>query len=125
MEEPRIQRLIPDRRQRPRGGRRWTDVEGLTPLVFVVAGETQARETCEMILAKVRFAVVPFASSEAALATMDGLRPEVVLAAETDWQRMLGAMAVGFDIPIVRLPDDAAPEAVVNAVRQALRQAAS
>jgi FixJ family two-component response regulator len=125
MTQARVQRLIPDRRQHPRGGRRPTDVDGFTPLVFVVGGDAQARETCETILATLRFAVAPFASSDAALAALAGLQPEVVLAPETDRQRLLLAMPPGFHIPIVALPDDAAPDTVVNAVRQALRRTAS
>ena len=110
-----------DRRSRPRGGRRESDVDGFTPLVFVIAGEQPARETCEAILAKLRFAVAPFSSSEAALSVIDNLRPDLIVAAELDHRHLLGAMRDSQRVPIVPLSDSAPAEAIVEAVRRALR----
>ena len=109
-----------DRRSRPRGGRRGSDAEGYAPLVFVIAGEQPARETCEAILAKLRFAVAAFASSDAALAVIDNLRPDLIVAAELD-QHLLGAMSDAQRVPIVPLGDNSPAEAIVEAVRRALR----
>jgi hypothetical protein len=118
----RIERLIPDRRRQPRGGRREGDVDGFAPLIFVVGGETRARDACEAILAKLRFAVAPFPTLDAAIAAIPGLLPELVIAPATDRQRMLGALPAGDAIPVIALPDDPAPEVVVETVRMALRR---
>jgi len=122
---PRMEkRHLPDRRRRPRGGRRAGDVAGFTPLVFVVS-DKRRREVSEAILAKLRFAVAPFDSADAAAAMMLSLRPEVVVAGRLDYMKLRDKMAPannGLPIPLVLIPDGATPEAVVEAVRAALRQ---
>ena len=118
------QRQQPDRRRRPRGGRRATDVAGFTPLVFVVEANERRREVCETILARLKFAVAPFATADAAVAVMSGLRPEVVAAGRAEYMRLRDRMAVGSDglvIPLVLIPDDAPPDAIVESIRTALR----
>lgn len=118
------QRRELDRRRRPRGGRRATDVAGFTPLVFVVDGDDRRRDVCEAILAKLRFAVAPFASVDAAVSVMNGLRPEVVAAGRLEYMGLRERMASGSNglvIPLVLIPETASPDDIVEAVRNALR----
>lgn len=122
--EQRQQRLQPDRRKRPRGGRRADDAVGFTPLVFVVDGDDRRRDVCETILARLRFAVAPFPTADAAVAVMSGLRPEVVAAGRVEYMRLRDRMAAGSNglvIPLVLIPDEAPPEAIVEAIREGLR----
>src|SRR5205807_10617086 len=74
----------PDRRGRPRGGRRTTDQAGYSPLVLVVDRDAHGRDTCEAILAKLRFAVAPVESAEKALSLMAALRPDIVVVRESE-----------------------------------------
>lgn len=114
----------PDRRRRPRGGRRAADRSGFTPLVFVVDADARRRDVCETILAKLRFAVAPFETADAAVAVMSGLMPDVVAAGRGEYMRLRERMATGPNgvvIPLVLLAPDAAPEGIVDAVRGALR----
>ncbi len=115
------QRRHADRRRQPRGGRRSTDAEGFAPLVFVIGGEPAARDTCEAILAKLRFAVAPFSSVEAALAVINDLRPEVIVASELEQERLRGRLSSFRPVPIVPLAELAQPESIVEAIRNALR----
>src|SRR5438128_10901430 len=78
----------PDRRKSPRGGRRATDQPGYSPLVLVVDVDPRGRETCETILAKLRFAVAPVESADKAIDVMAGLRPDVIVTRERDAQRL-------------------------------------
>src|SRR5262245_60970142 len=84
-----------DRRRYPRGGRRDGDVSGFTPLVFVVDARPTGRDTCEAILAKLRFAVAPFDSVEHAKRALDALKPDVVLVAPEHLDAMRGALPPG------------------------------
>jgi hypothetical protein len=120
------QRHQPDRRRRPRGGRRASDVAGYTPLVFVVDGNDRRREISEAILAKLKFAVAPFPTVDAAVSVMKGLRPEVVAAGRVEYMRLRDRLTTGVDglvIPLALIADDASPDAIVEAVRAALRTA--
>jgi hypothetical protein len=122
MNEKQIQRQGVDRRRQPRGGRREDDIDGFAPLVFVVGGAVQAREACETILAKLRFAVAMFPSPDAALNAIDSLRPELlVVGPEVDRQQVFKFIPATYQLPIVLLPDTTAPDTIVESVRQALR----
>lgn len=117
-------RVQPDRRRRPRGGRRASDTAGFTPLVFVVDGNERQRDVCETILAKLRFAVAPFPTADAAVAVMSGLRPEVVAAGRGEYMRLRERMTTGSNglvIPLVLIPEGASPDAIVDAIREGLR----
>src|SRR5438874_13583971 len=108
----------PDRRKSPRGGRRATDQPGYSPLVLVVDVDPRGRETCETILAKLRFAVAPVDSAEKALDVMAGLRPDVIVTRERDAERL---RQNGGTTPVVvsdRLDD---PERLVGGIRRPLR----
>jgi CheY-like chemotaxis protein len=72
-------RSTPDRRLKPRGGRRPTDIPGFTPLVLVVGEDPHARELCEAILAKLQFAVTSASSMDKAMHIIATLRPEIVV----------------------------------------------
>src|SRR5262245_29888088 len=89
-------RLGPDRRGRPRGGRRANDQAGYSPLVLVVDRDPHGRETCEAILATLRFAVAPVESAEKALSIMAALKPDLVVARESD-----AALLRGISAPLV------------------------
>lgn len=54
-------------------------------------------------------------------AVIDNLRPDLIVAAELDHQRLLGAMSNAQRVPIVPLGDSSPAEATVEAVRRALR----
>ena len=68
------QRRGPDRRSRPRGGRRVEDKTGYAPLVLLVDEDAASGERCEAILAKLHFAVAPARSVEEALRVMSATR---------------------------------------------------
>jgi hypothetical protein len=119
------ERVIPDRRRQPRGGRRATDGGGFTPLIAVIDEDVRRREISETILAKLRFAVAPFASVEQAITAMRALLPEAVVArpdAAEAIRAHLAADRSGRTIPLLPVTDDlASPEALVEALRQLLR----
>jgi len=108
----------PDRRRSPRGGRRETDQPGYSPLVLVVDVDPRGRETCETILAKLRFAVAPVDSAEKALDVMAGLRPDVIVTRERDAQRL---RQNGGTTPVVVSDGLDDPESLVEEIRRALR----
>jgi hypothetical protein len=110
----------PDRRIRARGGRRPTDRAGQSPLVVVADEVPGSRETCETILAKLQFAVAPVDSVAMALRVMSTLRPEVVVARVSD----VSALRAQTDVPVVEVTAALShPDALVEAIRQALRPA--
>ena len=109
----------PDRRTRARGGRRPTDRAGQSPLVVVADEVPGSRETCETILAKLQFAVAPVDSVAMALRVMSTLRPEVVVARVSD----VSALRAQTDVPVVEVTAALSnPDALVEAIRQALRR---
>ena len=115
----------PDRRIRPRGGRRPEDGTGFTPLVLVVDEDSRGRELCEAILAKLSFAVTPAISREKALQIMAALRPDVIVARSADARALRERTAKGLDgpaVPVVELgeggPD---PIGLIEEIRAALR----
>ena len=120
-------RVVADRRRLARGGRRPGDSGGFTPMIVVIDEDTGRREISEAILAKLRFAVAPFASVEQALAAMRGLLPEAVVArpeAADAIREHLASDRIGRTIPLLSVtPDLASPEALVQALRRLLRTA--
>jgi hypothetical protein len=114
-----------DRRRFSRGGRRTNDIQGYTPLVFVVDARPSGREACEAILAKLRFAVAPFDSLEKAKRAMEGLRPDLVLVAKEHLDELRGALPAGRNdspLPILPLPEgEVSMVTLIEEVRRALR----
>jgi PleD family two-component response regulator len=113
------QRRGADRRGRPRGGRRSEDRTGYAPLVLLVDEDAANGERCEAILAKLHFAVAPTRSVEEALRVMTALRPEIVVARASDAGRLRAEAPE--HVPVVPLEDDTGPEALVEAIRKAIR----
>jgi hypothetical protein len=115
----------PDRRRHARGGRRQADVQGYTPLVFVVDSRASGREACEAILAELRFAVAPFDSLDQAKRALKGLKPDVVLVASEyfdEMRRELPPSRHGGPLPLLALPDaELSPTGLVEDIRRALR----
>jgi CheY-like chemotaxis protein len=118
-------RVVGDRRRLARGGRRPGDRAGFTPMIVVIDDDTGRREISEAILAKLRFAVAPFASAEQAISAMRGLLPEAVVAREdaaAAIREHLSSDRSGRTIPLLAVTDDlASPEALVEALRKLLR----
>jgi hypothetical protein len=106
-----------DRRKHARGGRRPGDREGFCPLVMVVEPSSERRQVTDMILSKLRFAVVPVESVDKALAIMRAVRPNVIVCPEPDAERLRDGL-VG-DIPVVAVTDDS--DELVEGIRFALR----
>jgi FixJ family two-component response regulator len=119
-------RLVPDRRRISRGGRRAVDRAGFAPMVIVIDDDEARREISEAILARLRFAVAPFASVDEALAAMPALRPEAVVAradAAAGLRGRLPDMLNGGTIPLLSITAELAdPEALVEALRRLLRE---
>ena len=115
------ERQGPDRRQLARGGRRPEDVSGYAPLVLVAYEEPVNRQMCEMILAKLHFAVAPVASVDQALAVIPTLQPDIVVARVND-MTLLRHAADG--IPLVEVTDAMlAADNLISAIRRTLRDA--
>ena len=125
MDESNDKRRGPDRRRFSRGGRRTSDVQGYTPLVFVVDPRPSGRDACEAILAKLRFAVAPFDSVEKAKRAMEGLKPDLVLVTKEHLDELRRALPAGrhdASLPILPLPEGhVSMTALVEEVRRALR----
>jgi len=118
-------RLGPDRRRRPRGGRRNNDRGGYTPMIVVIDGDSGRRDVAEAILAKLHFAVAPFESVDEAVSAMRALIPEAVVACEDAAASIRGRLPndrEGRPIPLLAITRElAAPEAMVDALRHLLR----
>jgi len=125
MSGPDDKRQGPDRRRFSRGGRRTSDIQGYTPLVFVVDPRPSGRDACEAILAKLRFAVAPFDTLDKAKRAMEGLKPDLVLVTKDNLDEMRRALPAGRNdgpLPILPLPDgDVSMTALIEEVRRALR----
>ena len=113
------QRRGPDRRSRPRGGRRSEDKNGYAPLVMLVDADAASGERCEAILAKLRFAVAPARSVDEALRVMTALRPEIVVASKADAGRLRAEAPE--HVPVVAVEEGLAPETLVEEIRKAIR----
>jgi CheY-like chemotaxis protein len=112
----------PDRRRRPRGGRRPTDIAGYSPLVMVLDSDHRRRELSEAILAKLQFAVAPVETVDRAIAIAHALRPSVIVCPTADTAAIRERLR--FDVPVVAVGNDVeVTEALVEVVRAALRAA--
>ena len=119
-------RFGPDRRQFARGGRRASDRAGYAPMVVVIDNDATRLEVSETILAKLRFAVAPFATVEKAIAAMHALRPEIVVARVDCVHELRDRLPVDRDgraIPLLPLtPELADPSKLIDALRQLIRR---
>ena len=112
----------PERRHQARGGRRVGDKRGLAPLVLVVDEDAHSLEMCEMILAKLNFAVAPVDSIEKAVSVVETLHPDVVVAHGHDVSALRRA-AWPSGVAFVNVTDDMRdPDALVDAIRRAIRE---
>jgi hypothetical protein len=107
----------PDRRRQPRGGRRAEDLTGTAPLVLLIGEKPGVVERSEAILAKLRFAVSTSDTVEEALRVLPGLRPDLVVAAAGDADRI--RLEAPEHLPVVVTQESG--EALVDEVRRALR----
>jgi hypothetical protein len=114
-----------DRRRKARGGRRFDDRQGFSPLVLVIDGEAGRRDVTEIILAKLHFAVAPVDTADRALALMSALRPEVIVSSEADAPRLRQGAPTGrkgHPVPVVAVGDhERDPDVLVERIRAALR----
>ena len=115
------QRQSPDRRKRPRGGRRPTDVDGLSPLVMVVGDDQVAVQLAEAVLAKLRFAVTTSRTVDDATRVMPGLKPDIVVAASADAGRI--RLEAPQHLSVVEMTEAmrADPLVLIEAIRKTLR----
>jgi hypothetical protein len=94
-------------------------------MVVVIDNETTRLDISEMILAKLRFAVAPFATVDKALAAMQALRPEIVVARTDCVQQLRDRLPVdrdGHAIPLLPLTAELSePAALIDALRQLIR----
>jgi len=112
----------PDRRKHPRGGRRADDRPGFAPLILVADEETSSRDMCEAILAKLHFAVAPVDSIDKALSIIGTLRPDVIVVHTRD-STALKRAAWPSGVPFVNVTEELRnPDALIEAVRQAIRR---
>jgi len=113
-------RRIPDRRRRPRGGRRPTDQPGVAPLVLMVGKEPDVTSRSEAVLARLRFAVSMVGDADDALRVIPDLRPDLVVATEADSARI--RLEAPQNVPVVKIEDSGQdPEALIEEIRRALR----
>ncbi len=111
----------PDRRGRPRGGRRAGDQQGFAPLVLLVDEDAETSQRCEAILAKLRFAVAPAHTLAEASRVMEALRPNLIVGRVSDPDAL--KRVAPDDIPLVILKDAlSAPEAMIGEIRRALQK---
>jgi DNA-binding NtrC family response regulator len=118
------ERRGPDRRRRPRGGRREEDREGFAPLVMLVGDEPGVMDRSEAILAKLRFAVATSSSVDHALRALPDLKPDLVVAGEWDGARIRSSAPDHMPIVVMSqgMQDD--PEALIEEIRRTLRASA-
>ena len=113
----------PDRRRRPRGGRRADDLQGYTPLVMVIDPDSRRRDVSEAILVKLRFAVAPVDSVEKAVTIAQALRPEVIVASAEDAAKIRVQLPRHEGIPIVAVDEQTREtDQLIEAVRRAIRE---
>jgi len=119
-------RFGPDRRRFARGGRRTGDKAGYAPMVVLIDDDATRLDLSEAILAKLRFAVAPFASVDRALTAMTALMPEVVIARTDCVHELRGRLPLDRDgraIPVLPLTAELSqPHALVEALRQLIRR---
>jgi DNA-binding response OmpR family regulator len=119
-------RFGPDRRRFARGGRRPSDCAGYAPMVVVIDDDERGLQIAETILAKLRFAVALFASMEKAIAAMQAIRPEIVVARADAVHELRGRIPADRDgqaIPLLSVTSELAePAALIEALRQVIRR---
>jgi hypothetical protein len=115
------QRRGPDRRVRPRGGRREEDRDGFAPLVLLVGDDASLVEQSEAVLAKLRFGVTVSSSVEDALRVLTGLRPDIVVAGPEDADRI--RMEAPEHLPVVVMTDEMRVDrgVLIEGIRETLR----
>jgi len=95
-------------------------------MVVVIDDDVTRLDLSEAILAKLRFAVAPFASVDKAISAMEALRPEIVVARTDAVHKLRGRLPVDRDgrvIPLLPLTAELAePPALIEALRQLIRQ---
>jgi hypothetical protein len=115
------QRVEPDSRKLARGGVRPTDKTGFAPLVLVADEDDASGHMCEVILAKLRFAVARVDSVDKAITVIGTLRPDVIVARGRDVSPLQRA-AWPSGVPFVSVTDDIRePDALIQAIRRAIR----
>jgi len=116
------QRRQSDRRKVARGGRRPTDKTGFAPLVLVADEDDESGQMCEVILAKLRFAVARVDSLDKAINVLGSLRPDVIVARARDVSPLQRA-AWPSGVPFVSVTDEIRePDALIHAIRRAIRE---
>ena len=115
------QRRGPDRRRRPRGGRRDEDREGFAPLVLIVGTDATVTDQSEAVLAKLKFGVTVSSSVEEALVVLAGLRPDIVVAGPDDAHRI--RMEAPEHLPVVVMTEEMRDNrtVLIEGIRQTLR----
>jgi hypothetical protein len=115
------QRQGTDRRKKARGGRRPSDVDGLSPLVMVVGNDDVAVHLAEAVLAKLRFAVTTSRTVDDATRVMPGLNPDIVVAASSDAGRI--RLEAPQHLSVVEMTDQmrSDPQVLIDAIRTTLR----
>ena len=114
------ERVRPDRRRFPRGGRRADDQRGLSPLVMVVEPDAARRAVTEAVLAMGHFAVAPAVSAEGALAICRGLMPAVIVCPENEADLLRDGLRP-FIVPIVGTSPDSETYDLIERIRVAIR----
>ena len=115
------QRRGPDRRHRPRGGRREEDREGFAPLVLLVGADSSVVGQSEAVLAKLKFGVTISTSVEEALLVLAGLRPDIVVAGAEDADRI--RMEAPEHLPVVVMTEAMRDDqgVLIEGIRETLR----
>ena len=112
-----------DRRREPRGGRRSGDASGFAPLVLIADEDADGGDMCEALLATRRFAVARVDSVAKAVSVISTLLPDVIVARGPDVSPLQRA-AWPSGVPFVTVTEDLGePEALVDAIRRAIRSA--
>ena len=116
-------RQEPDRRREPRGGRRPADRAGFAPLVLVADEDEASGDMCETLLGTLRFAVARVDSVDKAISVIATLLPDIIVARGNDVSPLQRA-AWPSGVPFVTVTDHLNdPDALMNAIRQAIRTA--
>ncbi|HEX6973165.1 MAG TPA: hypothetical protein VF147_02125 [Vicinamibacterales bacterium] len=114
-------RRTPDRRRQARGGRRPGDQPGFAPLILLVGTPSELVAHSEAVLAKLRFGVSIASSADDALRVIPELRPDLVVATDSDGARI--RLEAPQNVPVVRIEGEpgADPEILVEDIRRALQ----
>lgn len=95
-------------------------------MVVLIDNDATRLDLSEAILAKLRFAVAPFASVDRALTAMQGLMPEIVVARTECVNELRDRLPLDRDgraIPLLPLtPELAEPIKLIEALRQLIRR---